>query len=362
MPNKQTICQDIRDMLNSGQLRAGMKIPSHRELSRKYCVAIATVTRAINELKSEGVVESVRGVGTTIAVPAPAAVPPERPDVALLNAGNDSNNHILTYAVNEIFIGSPWKVVNYNACANLKWYANFLRECHNCAHAGMILPVISPNVFAYTPDMLPPPNSKVVLLGGELPGCNFDVVRSNPFGEGLLIGDYLVSRAFRSVLYITPSPEGEQPESETLRGLALVLNRNQLAFDSTRIRRYRDEYSYGAAPDPIRAAVEFTVALAEREPMPDVIVAGHDWVAIGVIRALRQCGFRVPEDVSVISAEKGCGHELNFVTQKLTTFDNLYYHQARVAAELLMERLKGNDSPIQHHQIHGMMIPGETSR
>ena len=48
MPNKQTICQDIRDMLNSGQLRAGMKITSHREMSRKNCVAISTETRSIN--------------------------------------------------------------------------------------------------------------------------------------------------------------------------------------------------------------------------------------------------------------------------------------------------------------------------
>ena len=69
MSGKQAICHDIKEMLRSGALRTGMRIPSHRELSRKYDVAIATVTRAINELKQEGIVQSVRGVGTTIAEP-----------------------------------------------------------------------------------------------------------------------------------------------------------------------------------------------------------------------------------------------------------------------------------------------------
>lgn len=359
MSGKQAICHDIKEMLRSGALRTGMRIPSHRELSRKYDVAIATVTRAINELKQEGIVQSVRGVGTTIAEPENVV---EHADVVVINPGNDSNNHVLTYAVNEVFMDSPWKVVNFNACANLEWYASFLRECRKHPHAGMILPVISPNVFTYDEEMLPPPGTKVVVLGGPLPGRNYDSVRSNPFGEGLLIGDYLVSRKFRSLLYITPSPEQEEPESQTLRGIRLVLGRHQIEFGPDQIRRYQDLYSYGPTPDPIRSAQEFTCELVEKEPMPEVIIAGYDWVAIGVIRALRCAGIRVPEDVSVISAEKGCGQELNYVTQKLTTFDNLYYHQVRVAAELLMERMNGKSYPVQYHQIHGMLIQGETSR
>jgi len=147
-----------------------------------------------------------------------------------------------------------------------------------------------------------------------------------------------------------------------LNGLTLVLNRNKIEFGTGNIRRYEDLYSYGMNPDPIRSAQEFTMDMIAHEKMPELILAGHDWVAIGVIRALRCSGLRVPEDVSVISAEKGCGWEMNFVTSKITTFDNLYYHQARVAAQLLLERLNGNVGHPQRHQIHGMLIAGETSR
>lgn len=61
------IVADIRDRIASGRLRPGDKVPSTRQLTRAWGVAIATATRALSTLQSEGLVKSVVGVGTVVA-------------------------------------------------------------------------------------------------------------------------------------------------------------------------------------------------------------------------------------------------------------------------------------------------------
>jgi DNA-binding transcriptional regulator YhcF (GntR family) len=66
-PPYLAIVADIRDRIASGQLHPGDKVPSTRQLVRDWGVAIATATRALSTLQSEGLVRSVVGVGTVVA-------------------------------------------------------------------------------------------------------------------------------------------------------------------------------------------------------------------------------------------------------------------------------------------------------
>jgi DNA-binding transcriptional regulator YhcF (GntR family) len=72
------IVADIRDRIASGQLRPGERVPSTRQLVRDWGVAIATATRALSTLQSEGLVRSVVGVGTVVA-DRPQGTAPARP-------------------------------------------------------------------------------------------------------------------------------------------------------------------------------------------------------------------------------------------------------------------------------------------
>ncbi|TGZ12394.1 hypothetical protein DV517_74890 [Streptomyces sp. S816] len=62
----QRIVQDVRDKIRSGQLTAGTKLPSTRELSEDYGVAAGTVQRALTELRSAGLVYSHQGRGSFV--------------------------------------------------------------------------------------------------------------------------------------------------------------------------------------------------------------------------------------------------------------------------------------------------------
>jgi DNA-binding transcriptional regulator YhcF (GntR family) len=71
------IAADLRARIATGEFGPGDRVPSTRELTRQWGVAMATATRALSLLRDEGVLRSVRGVGTVVAN-RPAATRPTR--------------------------------------------------------------------------------------------------------------------------------------------------------------------------------------------------------------------------------------------------------------------------------------------
>jgi DNA-binding GntR family transcriptional regulator len=75
----QRIVDEIRDRIVAGRLRPGDRVPSARQITREWGVAIATATKALAALQADGWVRSVVGVGTVVAQrPTPASTP-DRP-------------------------------------------------------------------------------------------------------------------------------------------------------------------------------------------------------------------------------------------------------------------------------------------
>lgn len=56
----------IRDDILSGRLQEGDTVPSAREIARNWTVAMATATKVLATLRSQGLVRPVRGVGTVV--------------------------------------------------------------------------------------------------------------------------------------------------------------------------------------------------------------------------------------------------------------------------------------------------------
>jgi len=63
----QTIANEIRTRIASGQLAPGQPVPSARAITREWGVAVATATRALAVLREEGVVDARPGFGTVVA-------------------------------------------------------------------------------------------------------------------------------------------------------------------------------------------------------------------------------------------------------------------------------------------------------
>ena len=79
------IAAALRTRIIAGELAAGEKVPSTRELTREWGVAMATATKALATLRQEGLTRPIAGVGTVVAETSATARPRPRPaaDAAL---------------------------------------------------------------------------------------------------------------------------------------------------------------------------------------------------------------------------------------------------------------------------------------
>jgi len=67
MTGYQTIAQHFRERISSGRLAAGAKLPSTRAVAKRWKVAHATATRALETLKREGLAVAVPRSGMRVA-------------------------------------------------------------------------------------------------------------------------------------------------------------------------------------------------------------------------------------------------------------------------------------------------------
>ncbi|MGW6708136.1 TetR/AcrR family transcriptional regulator C-terminal domain-containing protein [Streptomyces sp. NPDC054956] len=67
VPRYSQIVAELRQRIETGELAPGDRVPSTREITRQWDVAMATATKVLSELRREGTVRAVPGVGTVVA-------------------------------------------------------------------------------------------------------------------------------------------------------------------------------------------------------------------------------------------------------------------------------------------------------
>ncbi|WP_328765019.1 TetR/AcrR family transcriptional regulator C-terminal domain-containing protein [Streptomyces sp. NBC_00272] len=69
VPRYSQIVGELRRRIERGELAPGDRVPSTREITKQWGVAMATATKVLTELRHEGMVRAVPGVGTVVAAP-----------------------------------------------------------------------------------------------------------------------------------------------------------------------------------------------------------------------------------------------------------------------------------------------------
>src|SRR5581483_5014423 len=100
-PLYDQLAEQINDLIRSGTLRAGEKVPSVRRLSRQQGVSISTVLQAYQRLEASGVIEARPQSGYYVRRRRPAVREPEPsrpPRRALTVEVNSLTDLVLSYA------------------------------------------------------------------------------------------------------------------------------------------------------------------------------------------------------------------------------------------------------------------------
>ena len=169
-------------------------------------------------------------------------------------------------------------------------------------------------------------------------------------GMRQLINHLIEAHRFRRIAYIS-GPQ-EHPESRIrYQAYTDVLAEYGLPLDPALVSP-PTTWVESSGRDAIRVLID------ERGLRPgvdfDAVAASNDASALGVLIELQARGFRVPEDVAVTGFD---GHRSGeYSAPSLTSVRQPIYEQGRLAIEMVLAQLRGEDIPLQKNMPTELVI------
>jgi len=156
----------------------------------------------------------------------------------------------------------------------------------------------------------------------------YSVVVDNEDG-GFKATEYLISLGHREIAFIHGSKEAWDSEFR-FRGYLKALEKYNIPFNEKLVLRgdFTREGGYKAVKSLLSTGEKFTA-----------IFSANDHMALGAIKALKEEGLRVPEDVSVIGFDNIEASVLS--NPPLTTIMQPIYQLGEVSAKILIRLLSG---------------------
>jgi LacI family transcriptional regulator len=165
----------------------------------------------------------------------------------------------------------------------------------------------------------------VVLVDEYIEGENiYSIVCDKAKGAFEAI-NYLIELGHKNIAIIT-GYEGYRPSVEKVRGYKKALNKAGIAVCNDYIK-YGD-YHFAGGEEKVRE-------LMSLDKPPTAILTANDLMAMGAIRTLRNMGYRVPKDVSVIGFDDIIMNE--YMVPELTSVRQEMSIQGHRAVQILHE-------------------------
>ncbi len=169
----------------------------------------------------------------------------------------------------------------------------------------------------------------LVVLDRNTTGLEAPSVVGDNFAAGYIATNYLISLGHRRIGCIA-RPVRLSHSQERIRGYQTALREHGLPADEELIAPGGYRFENGSH------AIDYLLGL---ENPPTAVFAYNDIMAIGALRRLKERGYRVPEDFSMI----GCDDipEAPFTCPALTTIQQPKLAMGRKAAQFLLDLIGG---------------------
>lgn len=176
-----------------------------------------------------------------------------------------------------------------------------------------------------------PETARIVVIDPQGDGAHVPSVVARNRAGALEAMAYLISLGHRRIGFIAGRPD-TLSAMRRFKGYQDALQAEGIAFDPTLVEEghYSRELGRDAA-----------LRLLNRPDRPTAIFAANDRSAMGAIEAAHDLGLRVPEDLSVIGFDNV--PEAAQISPKLTTVDQSIQDTGRLATQLLIRILRGDE-------------------
>jgi LacI family transcriptional regulator len=183
----------------------------------------------------------------------------------------------------------------------------------------------------------------LVILDRRVPDVKADVVRCDSEGGAYELTRLLLSLGHREIAIIN-GPSGVSTAVDRLDGYRRALAEAGVAHHS------RMEYDGSFTQE---SGYTLTHRAFANSPLPSALFAANNFIAFGALKALREMGLRVPEDVAVVGFDDLPAALVTFPF--LTVANQPAYEMGRRAIEILLNKLCGGALD----QYQEVMLPAE---
>lgn len=188
----------------------------------------------------------------------------------------------------------------------------------------------------------------IVLLDRGLNTASCPVIRSNNREGAKIAVQHLIEQGCQRIAHIY-GPQEFITARERLLGYEEV---------SRRLSGYSPSLMVSGNFD-IESGRKAVALLLARHPDIDGIFAGNDLMAIGALKALRERGIRVPEQVKVCGFD---GIALTEITEpELTTVAQPIYEMGRLAAQMLLNEIESGIRENSIVELEVTLIPRKST-
>jgi LacI family transcriptional regulator len=179
-------------------------------------------------------------------------------------------------------------------------------------------------------DLLHQHGVPVVVLDRRLRSGQVDEVRTDSEGGAYLVVRHLIELGHRRIA-VLGGPESVSTSVDRVGGYKRALT--EASIDAGPQQILFGEYT-------VASGYEMTGRILAAPSRPTAIFAGNNFIAFGVIRALRESGMHFPDDMSIVVFDDlPQGWALPF----LTVISQPAYEIGKQAAEMMLERLASEE-------------------
>lgn len=320
--------------------------PTVSQVAREAGVSVATVSRVLNKSRyvsdetRERVMAAVQKLDYHINLPARTLKTGKtgRIGVVVPDIGNLFWANVVK-GVEDQVAQQGYHVLLCNTDETPSREATFIRMMREAWVDGIIIATTGGNdrlLYECAKDGLP-----VVLIDRRLDMLDVpaDVVVLDNFGSTYKAVRYLHGLGHTRIGMIT-GPIAITPGSERLAGYRKGLEDLGLP---------KDESVVAVGNLKIDSGYELTLRFLELDRRPTAIVVANNVMVTGAIKAVREVGLRIPEDVSIISFDDTVFAEI--VDPPLTVVAPPSNEMGLTAGRLVMQRLTLRAAPISYREV-----------
>lgn len=330
--------EDLREQIRSGALPLGRGLPLERDMAQQYGVSKITISHALRDLAKEGLITRIKRKGTFVSLRPPAAVVARRTK-AIAFIVPDIEDVFIT----EIYRGVAaaarergYKVFILSSDRDLEKEAENIQAMRFGAHDGAI---IFPNwgranaeqIFELKKSKFP-----FTLVNRHFRDIQTDYVVADNRGGGREAVEHLIRLGHRRIGCIGWI-ESTAVE-DRLEGYRLALGRHGIPYDERLVTSIlEDMKGKPFAVEPASGGYEEMKRLLRVEPRPTAVFAVSDRLAVGAMKAIREKGLSIPNDVALVGFD-----DLRYAADlNLTTVAQPALLTGKRATAILIGRIEG---------------------